>query len=236
MNKIKALLIVAIMLLVTGCGTKVPFKAQEPKDGASLLYVYVVDSISDDDSMQDSKFRLRINNKNVAGTIRGGEYKIFDMKPATVLMTAVRKQIEEKHLKLTMEAGKTYFLKVQAASFGEAYEFEEVSMNEGQSGIALTSLAGEVGIDLTAYVPDYAGSTAKNKDGVVAVPAMTEAEIDAMIEKKLSQRVSAPAVPQTVTTPKLSKMEQIEKAYNMKEQGILTEEEFAKVKADILAK
>ena len=232
MNIFKALLIVAIMLLVTGCGTKVPFKAQEPKDGAALLYVYVVDSISDDDSMQDSKFKLRINNKNVAGVIEAGEYKIFDMKPDTILVTAVRKQIEEMHLKLTMQAGKTYFLKIKSSSYGEAYEFEEVSASEGQSGIALTALAGKTGIDITAYVPDYAGSTAGEQDGVIAVPSMTEAEIDAMIEKKLGERVIAPTV---VTTPKVSKMDQIEKAYQMREKGILTDEEFSKVKADILA-
>ena len=238
MNKIKALLITILMLFVSGCGTKVPFKAQEPLDGAAVVYVYANDTVSDDESMQDDKFQLRINNQNVAGRLNGGEYRVFDMKPATILMSAVRTNIEEHYVKLNLEAGKVYYLQIQTGSYGEEFTFGEVSVSEGQKDIANTTLAGATGIDVTSYVPDFAGSTAGKEDGTVAVPAMTEAEIDAMIEKKLGQRaatVPAPAVA-TPVAPKLSTMDEIDRAYQMKEKGIITQDEFNKIKAEILAK
>ena len=115
MNTINKLLILAIMLLVSGCGTKTPFKTQEPLEGAALVYFYISDIQSDlDHSMEDSKYKTRINGKNVPGTIEAGEYKVFDMKPTTVLFTTVRRNIEEAHVKLKLEAGKTYYLKTQS--------------------------------------------------------------------------------------------------------------------------
>ncbi|MCD4668470.1 MAG: SHOCT domain-containing protein, partial [Sulfurimonas sp.] len=188
--------------------------------------------------VQDDKFQLRINNQNVAGRINGGEYRVFDMKPATILISAVRTDIEEHYLKLNLEAGKVYYLKIQTGTFGEAFAFEEVSASEGQKDITNTALAGATGIDVTSYVPDFAGSTAGKEDGTVAVPAMTEAEIDAMIEKKLGQRaasIPAPVVATSVAS-KLSTMDEIDRAYQMKEKGIITQDEFNKIKAEILAK
>ena len=122
MNTIKTLLILAIILLVSGCTTKTPFKTQEPLAGAALVYVYVSDSKpAMDDAMEDAKYKTRINGKNVAGTIVSGEYKVFDMKPATVLFTAVRRNIETLHVKLNLQAGQTYFLKTQSGAFGEPF-------------------------------------------------------------------------------------------------------------------
>ena len=237
MNTIKALLVLAVMLLVSGCGTKVPFKAKEALDGAAVVYVYANDTITDDDSVQDDKFQLRINNQNVAGRLNGGEYRVFDMKPATVLVSAVRTNIEEHYVKLNMEAGNVYYLQIQTGSYGEEFTFQEVSASEGQKEISLTTLAGVTGIDASAYVPDFAGSTA-GKDGMVAVPAMTEAEIDAMIERKLGQRATVIPTP-TVAAPavsKLSTMDEIDRAFQMKEKGIITQDEFNKIKSEILAK
>lgn len=252
MNKIKALLILAIMLLVSGCGTKVPFKAQEPLDGAALLYVYVVDKVTVDDTMQDSLYKIQINGKNVVGSIEAGEYKVFDMKPATVLVTSLRRNIEKMHQKVTMQAGNSYFLKIESGSFGEAYSFDKVSESEGQNGVAKTTLSGATGIDVTQYTPDFGGSTAGEDSKTVAVPAMTEAEIDAIIERKIAERVSKMNIPAPVAVPvaapvaspvpsystpaKSSTMDEIQRAYEMKEQGILTQEEFSKIKAEILAK
>ncbi len=39
MNKIKILLTVALALLISGCGSKMPFKAQEPLANSSLVYM-----------------------------------------------------------------------------------------------------------------------------------------------------------------------------------------------------
>ena len=164
------------------------------------------------------------------------------MKPDTILVTAVRRNIEEQNLKVSMQAGNVYFLKIESGSFGALYTFEQVSSSEGQSGIAKTALSGATGIDLTAYTPDFGGSTA-GQDGKTAVPAMSEAEIDAIIEKKLkAMQKTAPAVSTAVVqtiqqaAPKLSKMDEIQRAFEMKEKGMLTHEEFTTIKAEILAK
>ena len=257
MNKIKALLIIAVVLLVSGCTTKTPFQVKEPLKDAALVYVYSTDVMSDDDSMQNGKFKLQINNKNVAGSIDAGEYKVFDMKPAVILMTALRTNVEKLHIKLNLEAGKTYYLRVEAKSgYGDAFTFDEVDSRTGKKDLEKSALAGSFEVDAAAYIPDYAGSTAGNdKDTVVAVPAMTEAEIDAIIERKIAERVSkmnipapvaapvaAPAVqvsspvPTYVTSPKASKMDEIQRAYDMKEKGILSQEDFNTIKAEILAK
>lgn len=242
MNKIKALLFIAIVLLVSGCTTKTPYKAQEPLKDAALLYVYSADVLTDDDSMQNGIFKLQINNKNVAGSMMSGEYKVFDMKPATILMTALRTNIEKQHIKLNMEAGKTYYLKMEAAGgYGEAFSFDEVSASEGQKDLKNSALAGSFEVDAAAYVPDFAGSTAGiDEDTKTVVPAMTEAEIDAIIEKKLNARAAATPAPapvvQTPAVTKVSTMDEISRAYEMKEKGIITEDEFSKIKAEILAK
>lgn len=244
MNKIKALFLIAAILLFSGCGTKVPFKAQEALDGAALLYVYVEDKISDDESMQDSLYKIQINGKNVAGEIKSGEYKVFDMKPDTLLVTSIRRNIEKMHIKVSMEEGNSYFLKIESGSFGSSYSFEEVGTTEGQRGVSKTVLAGATGVDLTAYAPDFGGSTA-GEDGKTSVPAMTEAQIDAIIEKKLSaMKAAAPVVntpvvtttTRSITTPKVSKMDEVQRAFDMMQNGMLTREEFNTIKAEILAK
>ena len=243
MNTIKALLILAVMLLISGCGTKVPFKAKEALDGAAVVYIYANDTVSDDDSMQNNKFQLRINNKNVAGRLNGGEYRVFDMKPDTILVSAVRTNIEEHYVKLSLEAGKVYYLRIQTGAYGEEFTFEEVSASEGQKEIVNTTLAGVTGIDTTAYVPDFAGSTA-GKDGTLAVPALSEAEIDAIIEKKIADKIGKMKIPAPATAPvaqtpvvsKSSTMDEIDRAFEMKQKGIITQEEFNKIKAEILAK
>ena len=240
MNTIKALLILALILLISGCATKTPFKTQEPLQGAALVYMYVADTQSNmDHSMEDSKYKTQINGKNVAGTIEAGEYKVFDMKPATVLFTAVRRNIETLHAKLSLQAGQTYFLKTQSGAFGEAFTFEQVSASEASEDLKTSKLAGSFEMDMAAYVPDFGGSTA-GKDSDNKIPAMSEAEIDAIIEKKLAAmgtNTQAPAaVAPRVNISTSSKLDDIKEAYEMKKEGLLTNEEFKAMKAEILAK
>ena len=66
-----------------------------------------------------------------------------------------------------------------------------------------------------------------------AVPTMSEAEIDAIIERKLAKRGVSASVPQYTGKSKLDK---IKEAFEMKKQGILTDDEFKTLKAEILAK
>ncbi|MDQ7066526.1 MAG: hypothetical protein Q9M40_00145 [Sulfurimonas sp.] len=181
--------------------------------------MYVTDSQSGmDDSMEDSKYKIQINRKNVAGTIEAGEYKVFDMKPETVLFTAVRKNIEEKYVKLSLVAGQTYYLKTQSAAFGEPYSFEQVNAGVARQDLKESKLAGSFEVDMAAYVPAFGGSTV-DADAKGKVPSMSEAEIDAIIEKKLKAMgagtavVAAPAAMQnsTPSSSSSSKLNDIKK-------------------------
>jgi len=241
MPLLKSLLVISILFFISGCTTKTPFTSQEPLQDAALVYFYVSEKSSTiDTSMEDSKYKTRINGKNVAGTVEAGEYKVFDMKPDTVLFTSVRRNIEEKFLKLNLLAGQTYYLKVQSGAFGGPYSFKEVSATEASKDLAQSSLAGSFEMDMAAYVPDFAGSTA-GKDESEKIPSMSEAEIDAIIEKKLKAMGASQQVPAQVTAPikntsSASKLDDIKEAYEMKKQGLLTNDEFKAMKAEILAK
>ena len=233
MNLIKSLLLVAVALLITsGCTTKTPFKTQEPLADAALVYFLVTDAqLGMDDAMEDSKYKTRINGKNVRGTIESGEYKVFDMKPATVLFTAVRRNFEEEHVKLNLQAGQTYFLKVQSGDFGGAYVFEQVSASEASEDLKKSKLSGSFEMNMAAYVPEFGGSTA-GKTGENVIPAMTEAEIDAIIERKMKAMGAVPAASAVSSAPRpssASKLDDIKKAYEMKKEGLLTNEEFKEI-------
>jgi len=241
MNKFKILLTVALLMLFSACGTKTMFKPKQPMPNAALVYVYVTDILTGDDDMQDTKFKIQINNKNVKGYVGAGEYKVFDMKPATILISVVRGQIEREDLKLKLKAGQTYYIKVDATTYGEPFALLKVDTPLGKRELNNKALSGAFEFDATAYVPDFAGSTAKSdaKTAAIAVPTMSEAEIDAIIEKKLAQRSGSFATP--VTTKKSvsstgSKLDDIKEAYEMKKSGLLTDEEFKTMKAEILAK
>lgn len=240
MNIIKIFFITSILVLFSACTDKTPFKEKEPISGAAQVYVYVSNvQLGMDESMQDSKYKLQINGKNVAGTIQAGEYKVFDMKPATVLFSSVRRNIEMMHAKLHLEAGERYYLKAQSEGFGEGYTFSIIEESLALQDLKTSTLAGSSEMDMTAYVAEFGGSTAKDGTNEIA-PTMSEAEIDAIIEKKLQER----GAPKAVVTPVIatpvvsttSKLEDIKKAYDMKENGLLTEEEFKAMKAEILAK
>lgn len=241
MNIIKTLLILLIAFVFTACNSKTPFKTKEPISGASQVYMYVSNSTSGlDYSMEDSKYKAQINGKNVSGTIEAGEYKVFDMKPATVMFTSIRNNIEQKHIKLNMLAGQSYYLKIQSQEYGGLYTFEQVSASEGMKELQESKLAGSFLMDMTRYVPEFGGSSV---DGDVdnKIPAMSEAEIDAIIEKKLAAMgagttAAVAAAPAPRAKSSGSKLDEIKEAYEMKKEGLLTNEEFKAMKAEILAK
>lgn len=240
MNISKIVLITLSIVFVLGCGTKTPFKSQEPIKDAALVYVYISDIHAETDhAMEDAKYKIQINGKNVKGWIKAGEYKLFDMKPATMLFSITRREIESLDIKLNLEAGKTYYLKTQSGEFGGTFTFEEVNSQTAFHDLKGSVLAGSFTKDLTQYVPEFVGSTADKKNIKGSVPTLTEAQIDALIEKKIAKRTVVNADTQTSkpsSTRTGSKLNDIKNAYEMKKEGLLTEEEFKAMKAEILAK
>ncbi len=208
MNKIKILLTVVAALLLSGCGSKVPFKAQEPLVGASLVYVYAIESYGDVESDTYQNYTMRVNDKRVGERLRGGEYMALDLKPSQIKLSATRGQIEEKSLNLDLKAGGTYYLKITDNLEKGAFSFEHVSKEIGAKEIVKTGVAGSMVDDIDNTLTELAGSDKAEQN----------------VEVKPQQQVQA------------SKLDELEKAHKLKEKGIISEEEFKTLKSQIISK
>ena len=236
--------LVVISLIFTACGSKAPFEVKEPLPEAALVYVYVVDGYSMDDEASHSEYSIRINDKRYLERIESGEYMAFNLKPNPTLMSAVKGQIIEQHIKLNLKNGDINYLRITDNVSSGEFGFEQVSADVARAEIAKTGLAGSNMEDPDNIITELIGEE-NHDDSIVGgksagIPQLTEAQIDAIIEKKLADRaVAAPvqAPAQTYSsTPKVSKMDEIQRAFDMKNNGMLTQEEFSKIKAEILAK
>lgn len=204
MKNIKTALLAIALLLFSGCGSKVPFKSEEPLENAALVYIYVTSAISTVESSSSADYNIRINNKRVLQRVKSGEYTLYNLKPENLTLSAVRSQIEEKKLTLDLKAGEVYYLRVRDNLENGGFVFEKVSKEVGAKEIAKTGLA---------------GSIMEEKSSIVT-------EIVEVINPEDTQKLQAP----------LSKPDELQKAYNLKEKGILSEEEYKALKKEILTK
>jgi hypothetical protein len=214
MKKIKIALAVAMALVISGCGSKVPFKAQEPLEGASLVFVYVPESYGDVESVAYQSYSLRVNNKRVGERLKSGEYSTLDLKANPVKLSATRDQIEEKSINLDLKAGETYYLKIRDNLEKGAFAFEQVSKEIGAKEIAKTGVAGSMIEGLDNTLTELVGS-------------------DKAEEK---QRVEAKSETKVEVKGPTSKVDELEKAYKLKEKGIISDEEFKTLKSQIISK
>ncbi len=210
MNKIKILLTVVAALLLSGCGSKVPFKAQEPLAGASLVYVYAVESYGGVESDAYQNYTMRVNDKRVGERLRGGEYITLDLKPSQVKLSATRAQIEEKSLNLDLKVGETYYLKVTDNLEKGAFSFEHVSKDTGAKEIIKTGVAGSMIDDIDNTLTELVISD----------------KADENLEVKPQSQIKTP----------VSRVDELEKAHKLKEKGIISEEEFKTLKSQIISK
>ena len=202
MKKITIITLTIISLLISGCGSKVPYKSQEPLENASLVYIYVTATNNFTDTLATSIYQVRINGKKVKQKIAHNEYMALDLKTNEITISATRTQIEERSLKLKLENGKIYYLRVKTDMDDGGFEFEEVKGSVGMQEIVKTGLAGSTLEDKDTKLTELVGS--KNSDEV----------------KK----------------EKFSKIDEIKKAHNLKEQGVISNEEFEALKKEILDK
>lgn len=214
MKKIKIALMIAIALLISGCGSKVPFKAQEPLEGASLVYVYVAESYGDVESVSTQFYTVRINGKRVAERLKAGEYTLLDLKPNPAKLSVVRDLIEEKSVDLDLKAGETYYLKVRDNLTKGAFGFELVSKEVGAKEIKKTGIAGSMMDDIDNTLTELANTGSSQESQVVG----TRGEVKA------------------TTVAPISRVDELEKAFTLKEKGIITEEEFKTLKSQIITK
>jgi hypothetical protein len=208
MKKVLLVLTTIILSMLFMACSKVAFEKQPPKENAALVYVYVVADSGVNDTNRVSLYKVGINGKKTEGYLKVAEYKAYDLKPGIITISAYRGDLEEQKINLDLAAGKTYYLRVKsfADDFGK-FEITRVNSSVAHEELQHTTLAGE-------YV---------KQDNIISE----------LITPK--EETAAPVVTQQVVYTK-SKTEELQNAAALKQQGILTDEEFNKLKAEILSK
>ena len=193
--------------LFSGCSS-LPFKYEKPSTTATI-YTYVVMPQSINEDISDPCYKIEINEKYLKSCMRIQEFMEFkNLKPQMITISATRDDIDKKTISLDLEAGKTYFLKVQSySSILGQFNFTQVSRDEALQSITSMTMA----------------NPPKSKEKDVLDFFVSEEKNETNIQKS------------TVSVA-TSKMDEIQKANDMKEKGLLTQEEFEKLKAEILAK
>ncbi len=201
MKILKYSLVAFVMFFLTACGTKLPFAPQKPLKDASLVYVYISNQINvDEDGASQSQYIIRINNKRTKQRIVSGEYMPYNLKAGTITLSATKNALLEHSLKLNLEVGKTYYVKIVPSSNGD-FEIVHVDNSVGLKEIAKTGLA-------DTYMVE--------EDEIITQ----------LIEPKKKEK--------TVTST--SKVDELRKAYQLKQDGIISEDEYKTLKREILTK
>jgi len=237
MKILKTLILSLILLLVTACGNRVPFKKQEPLENAALVYVYVPATVSTGEDTQTYDYSIRINNKRYLERIEDGEYLAFNLKPLTIDISATRNQVVEHKLTVTLQSGKVYYFKIDKQDDG-GFSFEMVEPNVAVKEIAKTGLAGSSVESEDNIITEFVNPKEDKKEDVMV--KATQPAQSVQPQTVTTTPVVAPV--QTITTtqaPKrvtASKLDEIKEAYQMKKDGLISDEEFQTLKAQILAK
>jgi len=214
MKKLTLLLLSLTIFIFSGCGNKIPFAKQEPLPESALVYVYLPANISDNDVTFISDYNIRFNGRQVMERISSNEYMAFNVKPEKVEIAVVRKQIEKKSITLDLIVGQIYYLKIEDNLAGNSFDFTRMNKKDAYPELMKTGLA---------------GSSVESEDNIINI--FTDEP------KKEESVVVAPASSQVAPTANTSsKMQEIQNAYDMKEKGMLSEDEFNTLKAEILAR
>ncbi|MBL0707751.1 MAG: hypothetical protein JJW00_01740 [Sulfurimonas sp.] len=223
MKMIKTTLLSLTLLLLTACGSKTPFKEQTVVPNSALVYIYSSESIESGDGSSDPEYSIRINNKPYLQRIKEGEYIVLNLKPQAMNISATLQQISEKVLNMDLKDGQTYYLKIGSTDDGEV-NFEQVDRNIGLKELKITGLA---------------GSSEESPENIITEFINPKETQNLEVKQRVAPVVVPVASTQKVITPPVqnfSKTDEIMKAYEMKEKGIVSEEEFKALKINILNK
>ena len=202
------LLLLLTLLLVSGCST-VGFKENALTSNTSTIYTYVEIPQGINENESDPCYKIEINNKSLKECMKIDEFMEFkNLKSQSITISATRDDIDKKTLKLDLVAGKTYFLKAQSYSqiIGQ-FEFIQIDRKEALKSITTMKMANPPETEDDGIFDFFMS----NEDNKTAIKEET---------------------PKSITTS--SKMDEISKANDMKEKGIISDEEFNKLKAEIL--
>ena len=189
-------LLLSLLLLVfmTGCAQKQPFKEAKAIENTALVYIYRLSS----HGLDDVKYRLYAGNEKIDYMLGGGEYAPVHIKSGAVSIRAVANGVLEHTLDLNLEAPNSYFVKLTPKEGGD-FTIEAMTNIQGLTDLKKTFLSG------------------------------SELEIDPLKKKVVEEK-------EETVTQHLSISDEIAKLYEMKERGIITQEEFTALKAKVIAK
>lgn len=207
MKRLIHLLITLVLLaLFIGCST-VGFAEKPLKENTSTIYTYVETPSSVNENMYDPCYKIDINNKSFKSCMKIEEFMEFkNLKAQEIIISATRDEIDKKTMKLDLVAGNRYFLRVQSTS----QIMGQFEFTQVSKDVALKSIGSM----------KMANPPKKKDEGMFDFFASEEKS-----EVKMKEAVDS-----------LSKLDEIKKANEMKEQGIITDVEFKKLKSEILAK
>lgn len=212
----KKILVLSLLLLIgiifSACGSKSPYVEQKPLEGAALVYVYVA-SQNVTDSIKEHAYKIKVNGKNVEGYVKADEYIALDLKPGNVEVSAIRADVEAQSVSLTLNAGDVHYLKIK--SYSDA--FAKFDILKAQDVVAKKEIVKTV--------------DARSKNIIEK-----EIEDTASVFADKQESVKEQNVQNTAVRQSLSKTDELEKAYSLKEKGIITEEEFKTLKSQIISK
>lgn len=232
MKIIKLFTLTIALLLITACGNKTAFKKQEPLKNASLVYIYTLPQVMADESSSNPEYNIRINNKPYMQRIKEGEYIVLNLKPQAMTISATRKQIQEKVLDMDLKTGQIYYLKMETLE-GGAFDFRVVENSIASSEIKKTGLAGSSEESKENIITEFVNP---KEEESVQVKAAVVPVVAPVASPQASAPIQQAAPMQTAPAAPISKTDEIMKAYEMKEKGIVSDEEFKALKSNILNK
>jgi len=206
MKKILTLITLFALTTLFSGCGKVPFEKQEVRSDSALVYVYVELDSGINDTNRNPSYVMGVNGVKTKGDMTYGEYKFYRLKPGKLTLNAYRATIEEQSIEMTLSAGKTYYLRIK--SFSD--DFAKFEITRVNSRVAYKALSE------TTLAGEY--ETAQS---------VSELIIDDKPES---------AVTTTTVIHSKSKTDELLSAAKLKEQGLLTDEEFNKLKSEILAR
>ncbi len=187
------LLLIATLLITTGCALKKPFKKVDAIDGTATVYVYRLPKLGVD----ATDYKLYVDGKYTHQLLKANEYFAFHIKEGKVTISAIANGILEHSVSLDLSNTQDYFLKVTPVA-GDNFTIKAVQEAQALSEILTTDLSGS--------------TREENPEETKLVKA------------------------QSPSTKQLSASDEITKLYEMKEKGIISQEEFAALKAKIITK
>ena len=211
MKKLYAIsLILFVTLFFIGCSKPIPFKKETPLKNAALVYIFAQKQDTDDENAnENSSYIIKIDDKKIKDRLAIDRYIKFNIKPGMIKFSTVRDGIFEKSVKFNAQAGKTYYLKI--TQYPDNYDFKNMQdKNKALSQIKKTGLNDSVYED--------------KKDIITKIIQPYQKE----------QKVKKEVKTQTNISTNNDKMSKIKEAYKMKQDGLITEKEYNKLKREIL--